>query len=98
MGNALEQFDGLAVEDKIRWAIRDVNKRQEFKARFPTYSTEALRKGLTTCDEEIALFEQQIAKAMARKREYQDLLAQCERRDDNLLVLAKRRDSERMSV
>lgn len=98
MGNALEQFDGLAVEDKIRWAIRDVNKRQEFKARFPTYDTDALRKGIATCDEEIALFEQQIAAAMARKREYQDLLAQCEHRDNNLLALAQRRDAERVSV
>jgi hypothetical protein len=98
MGNALEQFDGLAVEDKIRWAIRDVNKRREFKDRFPAYNTEALRTGIAKCDEEIQLFEQQIAKAMARKREYQDLLAQCERRDDNLLVLAKRRDAERASV
>ena len=98
MGNALEQFDGLAVEDKIRWAIRDVTKRKEFKSRFPTYDTEALRKGIAKADEEIALFEQAIAKAMATKREYQDLLQQCERRDDNLLDLAKRRDAERKSV
>jgi hypothetical protein len=35
---------------------------------------------------------------MARKREYQDLIQQCERRDANLLELAQRRDAERMSV
>ncbi len=98
MGNALEQFDGLAVEDKIRWAIRDVNKRKEFKIRFPTYHTEAIRKGISKCDEDIALFEQQIAASMARKREYQDLLVQCEHRDNNLLALAQRRDAERPSV
>ena len=44
------------------------------------------------------LFEEQIAKVMAKKREYQDLLAQCEQRDNNLLVLAQRRDAERKSV
>ena len=98
MSTALEQFDGLAVEDKVRWAIRDITKRSQFKNRFPMYDTEAIRKGIAKCDEEIALFEQQIAASMARKREYQDLIQQCERRDANLLELAQRRDAERMSV
>lgn len=94
MADALEQFERLketSIEDAVRWAIRDAQERRDFKAQWPMYQTEALRRSIEVCKEDIELYEAQIKKAMQAKREYEELLALCEKRDVALSTLAQRR-------
>jgi hypothetical protein len=91
MSDVIEQFKSLSVEDAVRWAIRDTDERRAFKAQWPMYQEEALRKGIEKADADIAQFEEAIMKSLAQKREYEALLKRCQARDIALLDIAQKR-------
>jgi hypothetical protein len=78
-----------SVEDAVRQAIRDPEQRKAFRERYPSYDTKKLREEITKCDADVLAFEEAIVKAQRYKRECQDLIKQCEKRDSALVELRK---------
>ena len=78
-----------SVEDAVRQAIRDPVQRKEFRDKYPAYDTGKLREEITKCDADVIAFEQAIVKAQRYKRECEDLIKQCEKRDYALAELRK---------
>jgi predicted RNase H-like nuclease (RuvC/YqgF family) len=88
------QFNQLktnSIEDAVRWAIRDQQKRKEFRDQYPMYVTAKVEAQLEQLDQEIELYEQQIEKATKMKRELRQTLRLCKQRDDALENLAQQR-------
>ena len=79
----------MSLEDTIRHIIRDPEHRKAFRERYPTYDTNALKKEITKCDQDIAQFEGAILKAQRYKRECEDLIRQCKKRDTALEALSQ---------
>lgn len=78
-----------SVEDAVRQAIRDPAQRKAFRERYPTYDTAKLHEEIKKCDADVLAFEEAIIKAQRYKRECQDLIKQCEKRDVALAELSK---------
>ena len=78
-----------SVEDAVRRAIRDPEQRKAFRERYPSYDTGKLRAEIEKCDADVVAFEEAIIKAQRYKRECQDLIKQCEKRDHALAELSK---------
>jgi len=78
-----------SVEDAVRQAIHDPVQRKAFRERYPSYDTKKLREEIEKCDKDVLAFEEAITKAQRYKRECQDLVKQCEKRDNALAELRK---------
>ena len=78
-----------SVEDAVRKAIRDPEQRKAFRERYPSYDTGKLAEEIKKCDADVIAFEEAITKAHRYKRECQDLIKQCEKRDSALAELSK---------
>ena len=79
----------ISVEDAVRRAIRDPEQRKAFRERYPSYDTDKLAEEITKCDADVIAFEEAITKAQRYKRECQDLIKQCQKRDAALKELGK---------
>lgn len=82
-------FQPLSVEDAVRHAIRDPAQRKAFREKYPAYDTKKLREELVKCDADVLAFEEAIVKAQRYKRECEDLIKQCEKRDVALKALSQ---------
>lgn len=79
----------MSLEDTIRHIIRDPEHRKAFRERYPTYDAKALREEINKCDADVLQFEEAIVKAQRYKRECEDLIKQCEKRDIALEALSQ---------
>jgi hypothetical protein len=79
----------VSVEDAVRRAIRDPEQRKAFRAKYPAYDTAKLREEMLKCDADVLAFEEAIVKAQRYKRECEDLIKQCEKRDVALKALSQ---------
>jgi len=79
----------MSLEDTIRHIIRDPEHRKAFRERYPAYDTNKLREEIGKCDADVLAFEEAIVKAQRYKRECEDLIKQCEKRDVALEALSQ---------
>lgn len=79
----------MSLEDTIRHIIKDPGHRKAFRERYPTYDVHALREEIVKCDADVLAFEEAIVKAQRYKRECEDLIKQCEKRDVALEELSQ---------
>lgn len=79
----------MSLEDTIRRIIRNPEQRKAFRARYPTYDAKALQKEIEKCDADVLAFEEAIVKAQRYKRECEDLIKQCRKRDSALKALSQ---------
>jgi hypothetical protein len=80
----------LSVEDSVRQIIRDPEQRKEFRQRWPMYDAAELEKAIGKIDDDIQKFEEAIIKAHAQKRQWNELLGECKRRDTALSTMRVR--------
>lgn len=83
-GHANGQTTPTSVEDAVRQLFRDADQRKAFREKWPMYETAKLKEEIEKCDSDIQQFEEAIQKAQRYKRQCQDLLDQCEKRDNVL--------------
>lgn len=79
----------MSLEDTIRHIIRDPEHRKAFRERYPTYNAKALQAEIEKCDADVLAFEEAIVKAQRYKRECEDLIKQCHKRDVALEALSQ---------
>ncbi len=79
----------MSLEDTIRHIIRDPEHRKAFREKYPTYDTKALLAEIEKCDADVQAFEEAIVKAQRYKRECEDLIKQCRKRDTALEALSQ---------
>ena len=79
----------MSLEDSIRQIIRDPQHRKAFREKYPAYDADMLRKEMEKCDADVLQFEEAIVKAQRYKRECEDLIKQCRRRDVALEALSQ---------
>lgn len=79
----------MSLEDSIRHIIRDPEHRKAFRERYPSYDANALREEMLKCDADVLAFEAAIVKAQRYKRECENLIKQCEKRDIALEALSQ---------
>lgn len=79
-----------SVEDAVRQAIRDPEQRKAFRDKYPSYDAAKLREEIAKADQDIEQFEAAIVKAQRYKRECEDLIRQCDRRDQVLKEMRER--------
>ena len=78
----------MSVEDAIRQIISDPAHRKAFREKYPAYDTDKLREEILKCDADVLAFEEAILKAQRYKRECEDLIKQCQKRDVALEALS----------
>lgn len=79
----------MSLEDSIRKIIREPEHRKAFRDRYPMYDVDMLRKEMEKCDADVLQFEEAILKAQRYKRECEDLIKQCRKRDVALEALSQ---------
>jgi len=79
----------MSLEDTIRRIIREPEHRKAFRDRWPMYDTKKLKEEIEKCDNDVVAFEEAIVKAQRYKRECEDLVKQCEKRDVALEALSQ---------
>ena len=79
----------MSLEDTIRQIIKDPGHRKAFRERYPTYDIGKLQEEIEKCDSDVLQFEEAIVKAQRYKRECEDLIKQCRKRDVALEALSQ---------
>jgi hypothetical protein len=74
----------MSVEDAVRKAIRDPEGRKAFRSQWPMYDVDQLKAEIVKCDKDVEAFEEAIVKALQNKRTMEQLIRQCEKRDEVL--------------
>lgn len=80
----------LSLEDSIREIIREPADRKAFRLRWPMYDVQKLTESISSIEDDIVEFENAIIKANAQKRQWTELIGECQRRDTALATLRER--------